>query len=105
MQRMRFLKLVAALALWLFALGMSLGVAEVPKKGTQPPLAAKAASLVDLNSASPEALKALPGIGEAYAEKIIKGRPYRTKNELASKKIIPEATYEKIQNLVIAKQK
>ncbi|SFG73194.1 ComEA family DNA-binding protein [Methylobacterium gossipiicola] len=63
------------------------------------------AALIDLNSATPAELDALPGIGTARAAAIVKGRPYHGKDELVSKKIIPQGVYDGIKDRVIAKQK
>jgi len=78
---------------------------EAPKLDKKPAEAAKpAAAPMDINSASEKELASLKGIGEARSKAIVKGRPYKGKDELVQKKIIPQSVYDEIKDQIIAKQ-
>jgi DNA uptake protein ComE-like DNA-binding protein len=101
MKQMRWLLLLAVAVLALSAAPNQAGAA---KKAATTATSKPAADLVDINTASVDQLKNLPGIGDKYAAKIVAGRPYANKTQLTSKSIVPDATYKKISKLIIAKQ-
>ena len=80
-------------------------MAPAPKASESKMAPAAKAELLDINSASAEQLDELPGVGKAYSAKIIAGRPYKGKDDLVNKSILPQATYDKIKDKIIAKQK
>jgi competence protein ComEA len=108
---------LAATALTLGLLATSPSMAQTTQpaakadKMTPAPKAAPAmapaakSDLLDINSATADELDALPGIGKAYSAAIIKGRPYKGKDELVQKNILPQKTYDGIKDKIIAKQK
>lgn len=75
-----------------------------PLAAPAPAASAPAADLIDINTATAEQLKTLPGMGDAYVKRIIDGRPYSAKNQLATKGILPKAAYDRIAEKIVARR-
>src|SRR5690349_16702576 len=106
---MRIQRLVLAFTMAVMTLMLATAPAFAQAKPAKPAAKATAATkpavtLLDLNSASKAELMTLTGIGDALSQKIIDGRPYARKDDLVSKKIVPQATYDKIKDLIVARQ-
>ena len=100
MHRLRRILAISALCFLPFAaVAGSAAVAQQKSAASVP----AAGDLLDINTATADQLKALPGIGDAYSKRIIAGRPYTAKNQLVTRGILPQATYDKVQAKIIAK--
>jgi competence protein ComEA len=105
----RLIAVMVALGFVAGLAGLPAAFAQTPKAETkaaakEEPKKAEKHEMLDINSASADELRTVPGIGEAYVKKIVDGRPYKRKDELKTKKIVPDATYDKIKDHIVAKQ-
>jgi competence protein ComEA len=115
----RMLAILVALTFLVGFAGLTDGLAQTPPAKSEAKPAAKEPAKpatdakkdmgkhepIDINTASADELKVVPGIGDAYSKKIIDNRPYKRKDELVAKKVVPQATYDKIKDHIVAKQK
>jgi len=97
------MKILRSILFLVTALALVAAPYQTPK-ASKSPSSSTSSKLIDINSASQDDLKALPGIGDAYSAAIVKNRPYANKSQLVSRKVIPQATYDKISSRIIAKQ-
>jgi competence protein ComEA len=98
---MRTLHIVLAVSV--LAVAVSSAGAQAGFVAQQPvPHAQAAGDLLDINTASPEELRALPGFGDAYVRRVIAGRPYTAKNQLVTRGVLPQSAYEKVSSRIIA---
>ena len=102
-RKLSWLTMLACSMLLLAGLHMTPAIAQSTPANSAAKTGNSPNDLLDINTASVDQLKGLPGIGDAYAQKIVAGRPYTKKTDLVQKKIIPQATYNKIAGMIIAK--
>jgi competence protein ComEA len=91
------------LLILILALHVAGGMAQAPAASTRAKNAERS-SLLDINTATPGQLRALPGMGDAYVRRVIAGRPYSAKNQLVTRGVIPESAYERIAAGIVAKR-